>query len=392
MSPRPRVRVALHAAAALLLALAGAGDAAARKFQLSGTWAMRNGQVFVPLQFASNAQAHYHTSLGYLSMAFGFPNGPVPGLGGATATGSDPATLVVPPGRFGGSFGAALPLGAVTLVQITTMFVPSGPASTAALAPGGGPGSFTWCPEDPDCIDPPGTMFSTDPPRGMWTPGRIIYRAGANRFGGVIRMGLSGGGVNSFVFATNPLQVGHAPFGGMHVRAVGGSYGETEMVYLARAFGTQPISLSAGGLIVAPGPKLTTMFGVTNTAAGPTLYLPVLLTTPMGLQAGQFTTHTGFPATTGTVIAQQFLGTGGRDFFTVMGSDLRSPLGAGNLSLVAGGISRRNSLAGASRYASFDRIQMTLGPPVPSLSPAAAGAAAVLVLLAAGYALRRRIG
>jgi hypothetical protein len=108
----------------MLLALAGAGDAAARRFQLSGTWAMRNGQVFVPLHFASNAigPGHYHTSLGYLSMALGFPNGPVPGLGGATATGSDPATLVVPPGRSQGSFGTALPLGSVTLVQITTMF------------------------------------------------------------------------------------------------------------------------------------------------------------------------------------------------------------------------------------------------------------------------------
>jgi hypothetical protein len=91
------------------------------------------------------------------------------------------------------------------------------------------------------------------------------------------------------------------------------------------------------------------------------------------------------------VIAQHFHGTGGRDFFTVMGSDLRTALGAGNLGLVAGGISPRNTVVGWSRYATFDRIQLALGPPVPSLSPAAAGGAAALVLLAADYALRRRI-
>src|SRR5262249_59340357 len=30
-----------------------AGDAAARKFQMSGTWVVRSGQVFIPLQFAA---------------------------------------------------------------------------------------------------------------------------------------------------------------------------------------------------------------------------------------------------------------------------------------------------------------------------------------------------
>jgi hypothetical protein len=35
-------------------------------------------------------------------------------------------------------------------------------------------------------------------------------------------------------------------------------------------------------------------------------------------------------------------------------------------------------------------VRLTLAPPIPSLSPAGAAAAAALMLLAAGYALRRR--
>jgi hypothetical protein len=40
-------------------------------------------------------------------------------------------------------------------------------------------------------------------------------------------------------------------------------------------------------------------------------------------------THTGFPFTTGSVFVQQTTGTAGDDFFTLMGSDQRTLLGAG---------------------------------------------------------------
>src|SRR5262249_11690171 len=93
----------------------------------------------------------------------------------------------------------------------------------------------------------------------------------------------------------------------------------------------------------------------------------------------------------GRVIAQQTIGTGGQDFFTAMGSDARTALGAGNLSVVAGGLSFRSTLAGTAPYASFHKGTLTLAPPIPSLSPAGFVAAAALVLLAVGWALRRRI-
>ena len=89
------------------------------------------------------------------------------------------------------------------------------------------------------------------------------------------------------------------------------------------------------------------------------------------------------------MLAQQTTGTGGQDFFSVMGSDARTALGAGNLSLVAGGLNFRNTLAGQTGYASFHKVKLTLAPPIPSLSPAGVAAAAALVLLAAGWALRR---
>src|SRR5262249_41620289 len=70
------------------------GDAAARKFQMSGTWVVRSGQVFIPLQFAAAGMGAMGTiipaSMGNLTGAYGLPNGPIPGTGGVMATGSAP--------------------------------------------------------------------------------------------------------------------------------------------------------------------------------------------------------------------------------------------------------------------------------------------------------------
>ena len=64
----------------------------------------------------------------------------------------------------------------------------------------------------------------------------------------------------------------------------------------------------------------------------------------------------------------------------------------GNLSLVAGGLNFRTNLAGRIGYASFQKVKLTLGAPIPALSPAGLAAAVALVLLAAGWALRRCFG
>jgi len=119
--------------------------------------------------------------------------------------------------------------------------------------------------------------------------------------------------------------------------------------------------------------------------------LPPIGFSTMGMSAGQITSNYGFAHTTGTVIGQQTAGTGGDDFFTFMGSDMRTALGAGNISTVAGGVSFRNTSAGQTPYISMHKVWMSLAFPTPSMSPAGFAAAGALMLIAVGYALRRRL-
>jgi len=376
------------AGVALALLFALPSSANARKLQMSGTWALRTGQLFVPLQFAASPHGSQitMTSMGNLSKGFFFPQGPIPGAGIVTETGGAPQALVVPRHRFVMNAGAAAPLVGWTLVQITTMFAIDAPHQTAMLQPGGGPGSFTWCPSDPACTDPPGP---DPPPGGPGINGRIVYRAGASQFGGTLQLGLAGSGLVTLVhrgqwppqFAHHYLMLGptDAAF------AVGAAYATTVMLFpTPGVVSTYGGYHSSGGLIVYPGPLVTTMGGLTTSCApgcGPLL-----------VPAAVSSTQWGFPATTGTVLAQQTTGTAGDDFFTVMGSDMRTLLGAGNISLVAGGLTRRNAPFWPTSYAVFQKVWMTLAAPTPSLSPAGIAAAAALVLLAAAYALRRRFG
>jgi len=363
---------------ASIVALAVAADAGARRFQMSGSWEVRHGVVFQPLQFQTGMFSQLMT------MGVGTPNGPVLGMGGVTATGSAPATLRVPAHRFGGAYSARVPLPGTTLVQITTMIGADGPVAAAELAPGGGPGSFTWCPGDPDC-----TLASSLFGAGT-RGGRVVYGAGANQFGGVMQMLLSGRGVNSFLFDADPFRVGHVDFGQPGTQVTGGSYASMLTVFQPRGFVTQPlIPPTPNGLVTAPGPRMTTMFGTSYNPTAPIFYFPTIANSPMGMPAGQFTTQTGFAFTTGTVLVQQHTYSG-PDTFTLVGSDMRTALGAGNITLVSGGLARRNTLAGESRYPMFGRIRMSFAPPIPSMSPGGLAAAAALMLLAVAYTLRRR--
>ena len=161
--------------AGLCLLLAPTRDAAARKFQMSGNWVMRNGQLFIPLQFAATAMGTgmqmTHVSMGDLTGASHFPNDVIPGEGVVTALGSDPATLRIPQHRFAEDAMAALVGNGISLAQLTTNLGIDAPFAPATLAPGGGPGSFTWCPGVPACVAH-GGMLSTDPPQGAGIRGR----------------------------------------------------------------------------------------------------------------------------------------------------------------------------------------------------------------------------
>jgi len=368
-------------AVALFLSPGPTGDAAARKLQMSGSWGMRRGQVWLPLRFGLSTSTQPSSG----GPPFFFPNGPVPGMGGVTATGSAPATLRVPLHRFGGMFSTQVPLAGSSLIQITTMLDADGPTATATLAPGSGPGSFTWCPGDPACAVG-GGVLSTDPPQGAGPRnGRVVYRAGPNQFGGVMRMLLQGAGSSSVAAQLSPFRASNRRFGftgvsNSGVQHTGGSYATTAMVTVppGATVVTQPlVPPTMEGLITAPGPIVSTPTPCPGTGGPPGPCRAV-------------TTHTGFPFTTGTVFVQQTTGSGGQSLRTAMGSDMRTALGAGNITLVAGGLSYRSTVARSSSYASVGRVKMTLSAPIPSLSPSGFAAATALLLLAAGYALRRR--
>jgi len=164
----------------------------------------------------------------------------------------------------------------------------------------------------------------------------------------------------------------------------------TRIEFQRRGFVTQPTMPPLFSQpILHPGPKLTTMFGLSTMGTSDIFYLPQIATGPMGTNAGQFTTQYGFGQTTGTVLAQQTTGTGGQDFFHCDG--LRRPHGPRRgESLRRRGRPELQKHPRGTPYASFHKVRLTLAPPIPSLSPAGAAAAAALMLLAAGYALRRR--
>src|SRR5262245_48422445 len=121
------------AATALLLTFALALPAGARKFQMSGTWLMRKGQAFIPLQFGGNAGGTQmtHVSMGSWTEAPFYPThttmggmsplaAVVRGVGGVTATGSAPATLRIRRHHWLGKHSPAIPLGGANLIQIAT--------------------------------------------------------------------------------------------------------------------------------------------------------------------------------------------------------------------------------------------------------------------------------
>jgi hypothetical protein len=103
------------------------------------------------------------------------------------------------------------------------------------------------------------------------------------------------------------------------------------------------------------------------------------------------TTNTGFPWTTGMVVAQQNTNVpGGYDYFTGTGSDMRSNLGRGQITMVAGGLSIRKTAATLLSTGSMDTFTLVLGGAAPTMSKTGFAAAAALMVIAVGYAFRRR--
>jgi len=77
--------------------------------------------------------------------------------------------------------------------------------------------------------------------------------------------------------------------------------------------------------------------------------------------------------------------------YTLTGYDNRTPGGRGNISLVAGGISKR--LVSGQTFVSADTVTMDIssGQLTPALSAAGVAAVASLLIIGGGYVLRKRL-
>jgi hypothetical protein len=326
---------------------------------MTGKWVQRRGIAYIP-------------------QAAG-PGG-IPAVAGAAVQqqGANPATLTVPPGVFTVVTGLVFPLPQPSLIQISTAFSNAGPKSSGVFKAGGWVGkrpfaNFAYCPgaaANPACVDHRSVGEGAAPGQGT-NHGLVKYTAGTKQYGGTMQMVSGGGGALSIVIATTPnLLVLHNPFGGATgaapTEAPGGAYANASLIDVLPG---GPITLSpgisGGGLITAPGPQVGT---------------------------GSATTiiNIGFSWTTGMVSVK---GTNGGPVTsttaTVTGSDSRTAWGAGNITLVAGGIGNRVGPSGRT-FLDFDRVEMTLSPGAPAISPAGLAAGAGLMLLVFGYFARKR--
>jgi len=336
----------------LVLLLGWVGSADARKFSMSGTWAMESTKNF------------------FLPIIRG-PAG-ISGSGTVTAQGSGPATLAVPASLFAGSYAFGVPFPQTSVVQLTTQFNFVGPSAPGVLKAGHWTATrplanFAWCPgaaANPACTTPRSTGQGAAPGQGT-AHGLVRYAAGTNQFGGTLQMLRGGNGVISLLLgATGPtVQHNFLQQPGLLSRNPGGPYANTRLESRPGGPITQGAVFSPGGMITVPGVQVGT-----------------------GAPTGNL--HQGFPWTTGNVYVKVTIGVTGTTTFSVTGSDARTPEGAGNITLQAGGIFHR--LVQGRTMANRDVLRMRMVEPTPSMSPAGIAAGALLMVLAVGYALRRR--
>jgi hypothetical protein len=339
-------------AVVLMLLLGWVGSADARQFSMTGSWAMESSKNF------------------FLPIIRG-PAG-VSGGGTVTATGSGPATLTVPVNLFTGSYAFAFPFPQTSVVQLTTQHVFVGPSAPGVFRAGHWTATrpfanFAWCPgatANPACTTPRSTGQGAPPGQGTMH-GLVRYTAGTNQYGGTMQMLRGGNGVLSLLLgATGPtVQHNFLQQPGYLSRNPGGSYANTRLESRPGGPITTGCVFSAGGMITQPGAVVGT-----------------------GAPTGNL--HQGFPWTTGNVYVKVTIGVAGTSSFSATGSDARTPEGAGNITLQAGGIFQR--LIQGRTLGNQDTLRMRMVEPTPSMSAAGVAAGALLMVLAVGFALRRR--
>jgi hypothetical protein len=340
-------------AVVLTLLLGWVGSAEARQFSMAGGWTLeRTRNFFLPILQGTRG---------------------IQGSGTVSAQGSGPASLTVPPGLFTGAYGFAVPLPQTSVVQFSTQFAFSGPYTTAVLKAGAWTATrpfanFAWCPgatANPACTTPRSTGQGAPPGQGT-NHGLVRYTAGTNQFGGTMLLLRGGTGSISLLLGATGPTVQHNPMvvpGVWAIQQPGGSYANTRLNIIPGGPITTGCVFSPGGMITIPG-------------------------TQVGTGASTGNLYTGFPWTTGNVYVKVTIGVTGTTTFSVSGSDARTPLGAGNITLHAGGLLHR--IVQGRTMAYHDYVRMRMRQPTPSMSLAGVVAGGLLIVLVVGYALRRR--
>jgi hypothetical protein len=100
----------------------------------------------------------------------------------------------------------------------------------------------------------------------------------------------------------------------------------------------------------------------------------------------------GFPWTTGMLTIKATAAGGVGESWKITGKDNRNTKGVGLIKMVSGSLSQRTATGdNANRGWIKLNLMRSPEPGVPALSPVALAATAGLMLLAAGYAMRRRL-
>jgi hypothetical protein len=242
------------------------------------------------------------------------PYGCIPGAGRITTTGKGVGgKLVLPKNAFVQPLPASVrwlsPFASANLFQVQTSRAFAGPDQNALLRAnawnaqaGRAAPDFTW---SKTAQGPPGA------PRVV-----VKYTAGANRFGGTMKM-LMSAGPNPSQIVHNLVGVTFAPLGSTGARPTGAGYAvkETDVnpngaafaMYMASSMGR----ITMGSTYLGPRPGTTLM-------------------------------RYGFPLTTGRVVVRQIgtgpLGSPLTSTISAVGGDAVTSMGARNLSLVAGAV------------------------------------------------------
>lgn len=389
-------------AAAALLLMAMSAEATTRSLSMSGQWFQNRGSLVDipinggPILCGGGIQSGCANGLRPL-------NGGIQGSALAVpVSGSAPAAFSIPTtNAFAQAGGPAnretVPVNGIpTVIQLASQFTLKGPGRVTTVNGNGGGtmASFKangW-ESDPMQTARLGANFEWCPAAGVCASGtktagefalKFDYQAGANAFGGTMAMMLADTAVVS-------INIG----GPVLHQLVGGT---TNPTFAPQMGGNKYFAYR--NLVLAPGPIYGTYQTSTPCTSGigqePSPAGCGIITAQgplIGNQPSSTNLDWGMPWTTGQIKVQALAQAGPpadpATTFLVTGSDSRTILGRGQVTMVAGQVTKR--LPSGNTFSGLDIVVMDFGSPeTPLLSAPAVGAMVLLMVLAGGFMARR---